>query len=298
MEELNRKEGSVYRVKVYINGRPVSKTFKRKTDALKWKQNQTAERDRTISMGGQCAPDISVSDYIEIWRTNKANLSRRSVDSYDAITNRYIIPMFGYLKLKDIKVAHGHLLIVRTKKDSLSESRINDCLRFFKQLLNDAVKWDYLQVNPLRKIDKLKELPRQPTYWLPAEVQRFLNSSAGDEFFPLYLIALNTGLRRSELMGMLWDKIDYTNGLIEISRTRDRYGLKETTKTGKIRYVPMNQVVVDCLKNLKEKAQNLNYVFLKRDGSIPAIEHISDRDFQRAVTKADSLSRPAHNVCF
>ena len=47
-------------------------------------------------------------------------------------------------------------------------------------------------------------------------------------------------MRRGERAGPCWDRIDFEWNHIEVSRTRDRYCLHETTKTGIRRYVPMN----------------------------------------------------------
>jgi hypothetical protein len=56
-------------------------------------------------------------------------------------------------------------------------------------------------------------------------------------------------MRRGELAGFCFDKILFNRNLIEVSRTRDRYGLRDTTKNGKIRYVPMNSIVKRTLES-------------------------------------------------
>jgi integrase len=73
---------------------------------------------------------------------------------------------------------------------------------------------------------------------------------------------LNSGMRRGELAGLSWDRVDFERNQIEVSPTRDRYGLRETTKTGIRRYVPMNVEARRVLEQLRRKQNHLQYIFV------------------------------------
>lgn len=72
---------------------------------------------------------------------------------------------------------------------------------------------------------------------------------------------------------------------IVVTRTRDKYGLKETTKTKIKRFVPMTQQVRALLLGLHENNQGSLYVFLENDGSEVKYAHIYRR-FHKAQDKA------------
>ncbi|OFZ26165.1 MAG: hypothetical protein A2381_08590 [Bdellovibrionales bacterium RIFOXYB1_FULL_37_110] len=290
MEMIRNKNRTItYREKVYVNGRSVSKTFKRKSDAITWKKKLQTEKQQMDIWGQSLNSTVLLGEFIKTWLQNKenSNVAPRTMDSYNGVINNYLLPLFASIHLRVISLAHGHKLLTHLHATSLKPVRINFILKIFKQILNDAVRWDYLLKNPLGHLKPIKVPPRHETYWLPSEIQKFLNASQDNELYNLYLVALNSGLRRGELLGLCWDKIDFKNKQIEISRIRDRYSLKETTKTGKIRYVPMNQVVFDTLFKLSLSKLNLQFVFTTNDGQAINLNHLSDRKFQNAITKAN-----------
>src|SRR5215469_45511 len=68
-------------------------------------------------------------------------------------------------------------------------------------------------------------------------------------------LALHTGMRRGEILGLTWERVDFARGVIRL----------EETKSGRRREVPMNQAVYDALSALRGlKREGL--VFRKRDG--------------------------------
>ncbi len=211
--------------------------------------------------------DITFGNFSKIWFEHKAGLARRSLDTYRPVINNYLIPIVGKIMLKNIRVTHGYQIISLGRKKSLSPTRINFCIRVLKQILNDAIKWDYLLSNPINKVEKLKQNPRGETYWLSEDVQKFLNANKDHPFYSFFLVALNTGMRRGELLGLKWDKVDFVNRQIEIARNRDRYEVRPTTKTGRIRYVPMNNTVLDALLKLRNEKRNLDFVFVDQVGN-------------------------------
>jgi integrase len=297
METIKRKNGSIkYRAKIRINNQAVSKLFDRKADAEKWKRLKLNEKEQIETYGLPIIQNISLLEYCIIWKQNQSGLSQRSKDSYYGVIKTHLLPMYGNEKLKNIKIHHAQALINSLHEKNISPVRINFIIRFFKQLLNDAIKWDYLLSHPLKNLKKLKEPPKKELYWLPLQVCQFLDANQFDEHYALYVVALNTGMRRGELLGLKWDKVDFTNGQIEISRSRDRYGLKETTKTGKVVYVQMNNTVSKTLLVLRAEKRSLNFVFTHKDGKEIYLEHLSDRIFKDAMTKAGVSRIKFHNL--
>lgn len=297
METLKRENGSIrYRAKVYINNKPTTKLFERKADAEKWKRLKQNEKEQIETYGMPIIQDITLQEFSKIWQQNQVGLSARSMDSYQGVLKKYLLPMFGREKLKNFKIHHAQKLISYLHDNGIGPVRINFIIVFFKQLFNEAIKWDYLLHHPLKNLKKIKVPPIKEQYWLPTQVAQFLNANEHDDYYALYVVALNTGMRRGELLGLKWDKVDFINGQVEISRIRDRYEIKETTKTGKIVYVQMNEVVLKTLKKLKSESHTLEFVFTNKDGSQINLEHLSDRLFKAAIERAGVTRIKFHNL--
>jgi integrase len=91
-------------------------------------------------------------------------------------------------------------------------------------------------------------------------------------------------MRKAELAGLCWDKIDFKNGLIHVARCRDRFGLRDSTKTqGSFRYIPMNDACRDALIKLKKESRHEKLVFAYIDGRPIDFVHIAEREFNKAI---------------
>lgn len=95
------------------------------------------------------------------------------------------------------------------------------------------------------------------------------------EYRPIIMVALHTGLRRGELFSLNWDNIDFRAETITIPRT----------KSGEIRDVPMNKVVMETLRRVPTRLKS-EYLFVSRLG-IPINAHnFYGRVFKPAVKRA------------
>jgi integrase len=124
-------------------------------------------------------------------------------------------------------------------KRAYAAATINRPLAALRHLLQLAhEEWELLPAAP--KI-KLEREPQGRIRWLePDDEARLLEScgkSKNKELKSIVTIALETGLRRAEILGLTWDRVDRSRGVIRL----------EITKSGKRREVPMRQVVYDTL---------------------------------------------------
>jgi integrase len=120
----------------------------------------------------------------------------------------------------------------------------------------DAVAAGLLQVNPATLIPKgqrpTHKVSRQAgKHWEPTEAARFVASTVDDRFHALWVLALNIGARRGELMALRWTDVDLDAGTVRISKNRivvDRQVLEGTPKTGRIRRVELDSRTVTVLR--------------------------------------------------
>jgi len=104
---------------------------------------------------------------------------------------------------------------------------------------------------------------------------------------------LNTGLRKAEVLGLKWDRVCFINNQFEITRTRNQFGLNETTKTHNGRFVPINPNVRLVLEQLQKEQRHPEYVFTYRDGTLPEYSHFVQREYVQAQIKAN-MSKKIH----
>jgi integrase len=231
--EQRRSAGGVisYRAKVRIKGaRPVSKSFRRRTDAVKWIESQ-----RTALREGRDFPAV---------------LSRRytlaeAIDRYE----REVLPRkprtAGYQKpqLAWWRRQLGHLLLADVTAGAISEARArlatepgrthrargpataNRYMAVLSHVLAIADReWEWVDQNPARRLGKLPE-PRGRQRFLSAEECNTLLQTCVDlghaDLHDVVLLAMSTGMRRNEILWLRVAQVDIERGLIQLTDTKN-----------------------------------------------------------------------------
>lgn len=297
MEIRKRKDGSTaYRAKFYNGNMPITKTFDRKTDAKAW----IAEMRRRKQQG-----ELYVNEAIEVrtfesafenwFKTNISTKSIKTQSDYRSAGRKYLIPMFGDILLKDFKAEHGDQLLRKLVIIEKTAPRTtNKIMSIMKQVFSFCEERKWLKDNPLRFFKKLKQDQGRIDFLESEEIDLLLNANEDQEFFSLIVLALNTGMRIGELCGLKWDRVNFSTGQIEVSRSLSRSLVQERTKTSLIRQIPMNAEVRTILKELHLKSNFNQFVFTRKNGLPYTADHFSQRYFAPALNRANVRNVPFH----
>ena len=136
------------------------------------------------------------------------------------------------------------------RKAEVTPSTVNRSLACLKTLFNKAVEWGRLDVSPVRNVKKFKEPKGRERILSPEEIRRLI-ANASDWLRPIIIVALNTGMRRNEILSLRWRNADLVKLYISI----------EDSKSGKPRTVPMNTAVYEALLALPRESE---FVFFNR----------------------------------
>lgn len=297
MEFVTRKSGTRFREKIVVSGKAyVSPWFKRKTDAKDWKAHKLSERVRHGVGSFELNDKITTDDFFERYLASRQDRASRTIESYVSTYKVHLKPVIGQLKLKQVRTYHGEEIRLNLARAGLSASRSNNILIQLKILFNFAVKQSFLHNNPFKQLDQMKQDKREIVFWNHHEISAFLDSNSSNHYLPLFIVLLNTGMRKSEACGLLWDCIDFEQGIITVKRTRDRSGLKETTKGRESRLIPMNRTCREALETLWQLRKHPSYVFTSIKNKPLPYEHLTDREFARAVKLAGVRKIRLHDL--
>jgi len=132
---------------------------------------------------------------------------------------------------------------------------VNRELSCLKTILNRAVKHDILNSNPITRVKKLPENNVRMKVLNPDEFERLLDACP-DYLRPIVITAFYTGMRKSEVLDLVWEEVDLEAGFIRLPPHR--------TKPKTARSVPIHSRVRKVLQTLP-RGLHTNRVFL-RDG--------------------------------
>lgn len=286
MEQRNGK----YREMIWINSKAEkSPWFIRKTDAKAWKANKLQLRTKQQILGEEYKPQtkLSFESYSQDWLNEKIKpvKSPSTYVDYERIIRCHLNPVIGKVLLKSIKMRDADKIVTSLSSKKMSPKGIQDVLTLLKQILNEAEKREDISKNPLRHFKGPKVPERQFKYWSNSEINKFLLSCRHTAYYPFFVTAFYTGMRKGEIAGLTWDCIDFQNNLITVKSTLDKFGHRESTKTGKIRHVPINSFLKSVLFNLFENRINSSDYVFQKDGTPLDTNHLY-RVFQAFQKKA------------
>lgn len=158
-------------------------------------------------------------DYLNEWvQVHKASIQPATFISYNRMITGRITQYFEPLGLKLCEVT-PQVLDEFQEKILLEGYTTNTVIHYhaiFGKAFKDAVRKDYLETNPMLKVDRPKKNSFRPNFYSKDEVQQLLEVSQDDPLHLCILITAYYGLRRSEVLGLKWDAIDFEANTLEI----------------------------------------------------------------------------------
>ena len=250
--------GGKQRLHSKSTGLKVAGNNKRRAEA---KMREIVEEwERQIGAGHISDSNQLFGDCVKIWLQNKAlTVRENTLASYRMMANAHIIPALGDIPLRELTRQQIQAFF-DSLKDDISASTMRKYRVVIHGTLEDACLDDLLSVNVCDKVKLPKKKRFEGTALDESEVARLLAETEKQQepMRCIITLALAYGLRRSELCGLRWRDVDFTNGVIHIRNTRTEYsGLvyeAEATKTKAIRRdLALVGSTVDYLKDLQQK---------------------------------------------
>ena len=162
----------------------------------------------------------------------------------------FFINRFKYLD--DIKIYDLEKLQSEMLAKGYAKSYINKTFSVLKHMFTKALDWEMIDEIALQKLRRVKNLSgmNKILRYLSTEEINLLISNCPPHLKPIVLVALNTGMRKSEILHLTWDRVDLKNRLILLDRT----------KNGERREIPMNNLTVKLFSSLPRHLR-VPYVF-------------------------------------
>lgn len=208
------------------------------------------------------SPKMTVGQWLDIWLAEyTGGIKSGTLDSYKTQVKQNIKPAFGAVKLCELK-PHQIQKHYNSLQQRLCGKSIKNVHGVFHKALQQAYLLGYIPLNPTDRVQLPKVIKKDIRPLTEKQITDFLNVIKGSEYESILKVDLFTGLRQGEIMGLTWDRIDFSNGTILIDRQmrleRKSGGsyLFDTTKTDQIRKIRPAPTVMAILKERKkEQAQ-------------------------------------------
>ena len=231
IEKRARQGKTVYRVKIRLRGHlPADATFDRITDAKRWAaQTETAIRSGRWFRDAE-AKRVTLSELID--RYEREYLSTSDIRTKSGRVQRFHFwrDALGHLPLADVtaaRVVEARAKLLKTphrKGKSLAPATANQYVGDLRHCFTIAKReFSLIAENPLRDIRKLRE-PRGRVRFLTEEERDALLvecKAHSETLHTLVVMALSTGARKGELLGLRWPDVDMKRGMLTFHQTKN-----------------------------------------------------------------------------
>lgn len=238
----------------YIYGRDREEVARRLTRAMS---------DRDSGFVYDCG-SLTLSEYLDKWlKAIQGTISVGSWKQYETIARLHVKPALGKLKLDRVTALHVQTLY-REKLDSgLSPRRVVYIHVTLHKALKQAVRWSLIPRNVTDAVESPKVRKKEIKPLDKEQVRRLLESARGNKLEALYILAVTTGMRQGELLGLQWKDLDLDSGTLRINRTIFG-GVVSPPKTAKSRRsIKLSRSALVALKNHERTSE---WVFSTKSG--------------------------------
>ena len=276
-----RKRGNSYQIRVSCgydtSGNQVVQTMTWKpADGMNKKQIEKELQKQAIlfednCMKGQVTANIKFQDFAEQWFEEyaKVNLRPTSYARMKQLTKR-VYPAIGHKRLdkitaRDIQKFVTDMLVngknMNTGKPLSRKTAVHH-LSFISDVFSYAIRMGMLTDNPCRRVYVPKQEQDEKQIYTIDEVKKLYENLRSEPMkYQVYLLlAIYSGYRRSEMLGLEWKDIDFENNIIHVRRTSQYTAEKgiytDTTKTRKSKRVSKMPVsIMNLLKHFKSEQE-------------------------------------------
>ena len=213
-----------------------------------------------IDAGTYKAPcKMTVAQWLDIWVAEYLNsVKPLTKHNYNKQVQKHLKPALGAARLETLDTHTIQRFYNSLIASGLSPKTVKNVHGILHCALQQAIACDYIYRNPadackLPKVTKPEIKPLEPE-----EIARLLKEAEQDDYCNLFIVAMFTGMRQGELLGLAWECVDFQTGIITVKQQlqcKDGNYFLETPKSGKNRTILPAPIVMDALRNQMERQQ-------------------------------------------
>lgn len=205
----------------------------------------------------------TVGAYLERWVNDARNIRPSTRRGYQAVVTYHLAPILGDVRLADLSPLHVEHALT-TLAPRMSPKSLRNVHAVLRRALGQAVRGGMLSRNVADR--QFVDAPHVPDADIRAmsvdEASRMLEAARGDPLEALFVLALDTGLRQGELLGLAWEDFEGDRVVVrkELTRIGGTYQRSEPKTPRSKRIVPLTPRAREALAEHRDRVCSAGYV--------------------------------------
>jgi len=277
-------EGSIYRsgrwwIAQLSKGGRLTRSYERRKRLTRREAVAALEELKADRRGGVARIRQTTGDFLVGWVADVRNLRPSTRHGYATAIERHLVPTLGEIRLSELTPLDVERGLSRLAP-GMSPKHLRNVHAVLRRALTGAVRGGLVPRNVAAAdyVDTPRVPDREPDSLTGEEVRALLAAAAGEWLEAPIRLALGTGLRQGELLGLAWEDLDLVAGRIHVRRElvrRDGRYLRDELKTGSRsrRVLPLAPALVTALHEHRQRVIDAGLVptatgpvFVTREG--------------------------------
>lgn len=166
---------------------------------------------------------VTLREFVEQWLAAKEHTVRPATfRRYSDVMRKHVLPALGSVRLAKLGASHLQRLYSERLESGLSPTTVNHIHVTLHGALKQAVRWGMIDRNPTELVDPPRRAQPETQTWSLEDARAILAAGDKTNLAALWRLALSTGMRRGEILGLKWEDIDFQSGTLSVRRTLSR----------------------------------------------------------------------------
>ena len=203
-----------------------------------------------------------MGEYLERWLEDsvRGNVKVTTHQSYASLVTLHLSPTLGRTKLSALAPVHVQRLYRAKLDEGLAPKTVKYIHTTLHRSLKQAVRWGLVPRNVAAEADPPRVRTPEMRPLSPTQARTLLNAAKGDRLEALYVLAVTTGMRQGELLGLKWEDVDLASGVVRVRRTltlaKGGPRLTEPKTKGSRRSIKLTTGALEALERHRERQEN------------------------------------------
>ncbi len=270
------------------NGQPLYKEVSARTQGAALAKKRQAEEDAKAGRLTTGKP-MTVGEYLTHWQDNVAKPATRETTwaSYERCIRLHLIPRIGGIKLNQLRPLQVEAMFADMAREGMSKGNAKKVSEVLSSALEQALRTGLIPINPASAANKPVPEEEEIVPFTVDETRAILQETRGHRLEAMIALAIGTGAREGELLGIGREHIDLAKGTLSIQRSlavvKGGFHLGEPKSKRGRRVVDLPRFCVDALQRhlailMAEDNLSAPVLFCTRTGN-----YISKSSFVRQV---------------
>ncbi len=176
----------------------------------------------------------TVAQFLRSWlEAVRPSLRSNTWVRYEQYVRLHVLPTLGKISLTKLTPQHLQRLYAERLDSGLSPTSVHHLHAVLHKALDQAVRWNLVARNVADLVDPPRDRHFEIATLSPAQARLLLDAAAGDRLDALYVLALTTGMRQGEILGLRWRHVDLDGASLQVRGSLQRLEGKLTVAATK-----------------------------------------------------------------